>query len=77
MEREVSKYLKEIFQQIAEQYEFNIDTMEVLEDHVYIFVEVLPRYAPSQAVQIFKSVSARKIFRKFPKLKKLLCAGEF
>jgi putative transposase len=74
---EVSEYLKEIFQRIAEEYEFKIDTMEVVEDHVHIFVEVPPRYSPSQVVQIFKSVSAREMFRKFPKLKKQLWAGEF
>jgi putative transposase len=74
---EVSEYLKGTFQRIAEEYEFSIDTMEVVEDHVHIFVEVPPRYAPSQVVQIFKSVSAREIFKKFPKLKKQLWAGEF
>jgi putative transposase len=74
---EVSEYLKEIFRQIAEEYEFSMDTMEVVEDHVHIFVEVPPRYAPSQVVQIFKSVSEREIFKKFPKLKKQLWAGEF
>ena len=74
---EVSEYLKETFQRIAEEYEFSIDTMEVVEDHVHIFIEVPPRYAPSQVVQIFESVSAREMFRKFPKLKKRLWAGEF
>ena len=73
---EVSGYLKEVFQQISEEYEFRIDTMEVMEDHVHIFVEVPPRYSPAQAVQIFKSVSAREVFKKFPKLRKQLWAGE-
>jgi putative transposase len=74
---EVKSYLKEVFQRIAEEYEFKIDTMEVVEDHVHIFVEVLPRYSPAQVVQILKSVSAREVFKKFPKLKKQLWAGEF
>ena len=74
---EVSEYLKEVFQQIAEEYEFAIDTMEVVEDHVHIFVEVPPRYSPAQAVQILKSVSAREVFKKFPKLRKQVWAGEF
>ncbi len=73
---EVSGYLKEVFQQISEEYEFRIDTMEVMEDHVHIFVEVPPRYSPAQAVQILKSVSAREVFKKFPKLRKQLWAGE-
>ena len=77
MRDEVSGYLKEVFQQIAEEYEFDIDTMEVVEDHVHIFVAVPPRYSPSQVVQIFKSVSAREVFKKFPKLRRQLWAGEF
>ena len=72
---EVSGYLKEVFQQISEEYEFRIDTMEVMEDHVHIFVEVPPRYSPAQAVQILKSVSAREVFKKYPKLRKQLWAG--
>ena len=68
--------LKEVFQQVSEEYEFRIDTMEVMEDHVHIFVEVPPRYSPAQAVQILKSVSAREVFKKFSKLRKQLWAGE-
>ena len=44
---EVLWYLKEVFQRIAEEYEFSIDLMEVMEDHVHIFVEVVPRYSPA------------------------------
>jgi len=73
---EVSEYLKEVFQRIAEEYEFRIDTMEVMKGHVHIFVEVPPRYSPAQAVQILKSVSAREVFNKFPKLREELWAGE-
>ena len=77
MSREASKYLKEVFQRIAEGYEFRIDTMEVVEDHVHIFIEVPPRYSPAQVVQVMRSVSAREVFRKFPKLRKQLWAREF
>ena len=74
---EVSVHLKEVFQRIAEEYEFRIDTMEVVEDHVHVFIEAPPRYSPAQVVQILKSVSAREVFKKFPKLRKQLWAGEF
>jgi len=77
LSEEVSEYLKEVFQQIAEEYEFRIDTMEVMEDHVHVFVEAPPRYSPAQVVQILKSVSGREVFKKFPKLRKRLWAGEF
>jgi putative transposase len=77
MSDEVSGHLKEVFQRIAAEYEFRIDTMEVMEDHVHIFVEVSPRYSPAQVVQILKSVSAREVFKEFPKLREQLWAGEF
>ena len=68
--------MKEVFQRIAEEYELRIDTMEIMEDHVHIFVEAPPRYSPAQVVQVMKSVSAREAFKKFPKLRKQLWAGE-
>ena len=73
---EVGEYLKEVFQRIAEEYELVIDTMEVMEDHVHIFVEVPPRYSPARVVQIMKSISAREVFKEYPEIRKQLWAGE-
>jgi putative transposase len=73
---DVSGYLKEVFNQIAEEYGFAIDTMEVVEDHADIFLEAPPRYSPAEVVQIMKSISGREVFKKYPELKKKLWAGE-
>jgi putative transposase len=73
---ELSKRIKEIFQEISERYEFEIDTMEVREDHVRLFLAAPPRYSPSQIVQIMKSISAKIIFREFPEVEKQLWGGE-
>jgi REP-associated tyrosine transposase len=72
----ISKRLKEIFQDIAERYEFEIDTMEVMEDHVHLFLVVPPKYAPSMVVNILKSISAKLIFKEFPAIKRQLWGGE-
>ncbi len=72
---EVGEYVKEVFQQIADEYEFKIDTMEVMEDHVHVFIEAPPAYAPARVVQILKSVSGREVFKKFPKLRKSMWSG--
>jgi len=76
LDKEVSDYIKVIFDMIAEEYEFRIDTMGAMEDHVHVFVEVPPRYSPARVVQIMKSISAREVFSKFPNLRKQLWAGE-
>ena len=40
---EVSVYLKKVFKRISEEYGFEIDTMEVVEDHVHLFLEGAPQ----------------------------------
>ena len=73
---QLAKRLKEVFQEIAERYEFEIDTMEVKEDHVHLFLSAPPRYFPSEIVQITKSISAKVVFREFPEVEKQLWGGE-
>jgi len=75
-DKEVLDYTKAIVSKVAEEYGFRIDTMEVMEDHVQIFVEVSPSYSPARVVQVLKSISVREVFREFPELRKQLWAGE-
>ncbi len=73
---EVSGFLKEVFKRISEEYGFEIDTMEVVEDHIHVFLEAPPKYSPAQLVQMMKSISAKEVFKKYPELRKQLWAGE-
>ena len=72
----IARRLKEIFQGIAERYEFEIDTMAVMEDHVHLFLVVPPRHAPAEVVNILKSISAKMLFKEFPTIKEQLWGGE-
>ena len=76
LNKEVSEYIKAVFKKIAEEYGLNIDTMEVMEDHVHVFVEAPPKYSPAEVVQIMKSISGREVFKKYPRLRKQLWSGE-
>lgn len=68
--------LKEIFLEISEHYEFEIDTMEVVSDHVHIFLSAPPKYSPAKIVNIIKAVSSRTMFNEFPELRRHLWGGE-
>jgi putative transposase len=74
---DLAKRLKVVFQEIAERYEFEIDTMEVKDDHVHLFLSAPPRYSPARVVQVIKSISAKMVFKEFPEVKKELWGGEF
>jgi REP element-mobilizing transposase RayT len=51
----MAKRVKEIFEEIIEHYECVIDTSEVMDDHVNLFLEVPPKHAPVEAVQMIKA----------------------
>lgn len=54
-----------------------IDTMEIAQDHVHIFLSFPPRYSISRVVGMLKSISASAIFRDHPEVKRELWGGEF
>jgi putative transposase len=74
---DVADFVEATLRRIAEEYEWEIDELAVQPDHVHVFMEVTPRYAPAQVVQIMKSITAREVFEQFPQLRKRLWAGEF
>jgi putative transposase len=73
---QVAEYAKEVLHQAAESYDMGVDTLEVQEDHVHVFLEAAPKYSPSRIAQILKSISAREIFQRFPWLRRKLWGGE-
>ncbi len=66
----------ELFREIAEEYEYHIEEMEVAKDHVHIFLSFPPRYSIGEVVRALKSISARELFREYPSLKRRLWKGE-
>ena len=69
--------LKEILGELGEKYWFEMDEIGTDGDHVHVFVGAAPRYAPSQILQIIKSLTAREMFSAFPEMKKQLWGWEF
>ena len=70
-------FVEACFKEIAVLNEFEIEALEIAEDHVHIFLGFPPRYSISQVVQRLKGNSARRIFQVFPEVKKELWGGEF
>ena len=74
---DVKEFTAEVFRRITREYGWEIEEMAIEADHVHLFLLVPPKYAPAKVVQIMKSISAREIFKEFPRLRKQLWAGEF
>lgn len=66
----VESKLKEILQQICEKYHYQIKALEVMPDHIHIFVDCPQTVAPCDIARTLKSISAIQMFRAFPSLKR-------
>ena len=62
--------LKGIIEKIGYDYDIDIVELEIPEDHIHMVVRGEPAQAPSQVMQIVKSISAREFFRRFPEVKR-------
>ncbi|ADL13495.1 IS200/IS605 family transposase [Acetohalobium arabaticum] len=71
----VATRLKEILHQVAQDKEFIIETMELMPDHLHLFVTAHPKIAPSYIVKMSKGISGRLLLKEFPKLRKQLYKG--
>ena len=60
-------FVKERFEKIVEVHDFEIEAMEIPEDHVYIFLGFTPSYSIAEIVQRFKEKSARETFQGLPR----------
>jgi len=69
--------VEEIFKEISVNHGFEIETMEIAEDHVHLCLSFPPRYSISKIVGMLKSISASVIFRDHPEVKRELWGGEF
>jgi len=69
--------VESLFQEISENFGFDIETLEVSKDHVHIFLGFPPKFSISKVVGILKSITASEVFKEFPQVKKELWGGQF
>lgn len=72
---EIAEFLKEVLTETAILYKFKVESLEVVEDHVHVLVSATPQHTIPNIVKMLKGIAARKLFLKFPQLKKKLWGG--
>ena len=61
--------LKQTLQKICNDYNYHIKSLEVMPDHIHIFVDVPQTVAP-YVTRTLKSISAIELFKAYPQFKK-------
>ncbi|MCM3749661.1 IS200/IS605 family transposase, partial [Paenibacillus pasadenensis] len=65
---EVETQLKQLVQEICFEHDWNIVAMEVLPDHVHLFLNVLPTDSPTEIMAKVKGITSRRLRQHFEHL---------
>ena len=63
--------LNELLEQKASELNWNIISMEIMPDHVHMFMGATPQASPSQIMHRLKGYTARILRQEFPELMKM------
>ena len=74
---DVDTILKQVCMEIEKRYEIHFLEIGSDKDHVHFLIQSVPSYSPTKITKTVKSITAREIFLKAPKVKKQLWGGEF
>lgn len=69
LNEKIATRLKELLKEKAQEHEWTIDIMEIMPDHVHVFVKANPVASPHWIVQQFKGFTANTLRKEFPELK--------
>lgn len=72
---EIEKILIETCKEISKRYDINILEVGTDRDHVHFLIQSIPKLAPWQIAKTIKSITAREIYRLYPKVKEVLWGG--
>ena len=77
LSEEVLGVIVETVQGIEERYDIEMERLGCDREHIHLLCTAHPKISPGQVVRVFKSITAREIFRRKPELKRELWGGEF
>ena len=69
---DIERRLKELLKEKAKEIGVDIEEMEVMPDHVHLFVKAKPTASPHWIVQQLKGYTSRILREEFPELKRKL-----
>ncbi len=72
----IGERLKGMVHEICTAHDWAVEALEVMDDHVHLFVSCPPRWAPAEVMNTLKSLTARALFEEFPRLRERQWGGK-
>jgi len=76
LDKMVIKIIEEKDYGMQERYAIEMEALGMDKKHINLLSSTYPKISSGEIVRIFKSISAREIFRRHPEIKKELWSGE-
>ena len=73
----VQQVIIDTLKNYKQRYDTDISEIGFDQDHLHILCQFLPKYSGGQVIKLIKSMTAQKIFKNLPEVKKELWGGEF
>ena len=77
LQNDIPLYIAKLAEEIALRYDIEFEKIGCDQNHIHVLASFPPKYSGSEVVRMFKSITARELFKQFPLLKKELWGGEF
>lgn len=78
LSQQIEQHIREVMKGIQERYNIVIDEIGFDQNHIHVFCGTPPTKSPMEIYTTLKSITARKVFARFPWLKEYdLWGGEF
>lgn len=69
LEGQLADFLKELIETICNNYEYELLNIEIMPEHIHLFISVPPYIAPTDIVKTIKSITAIELFKNYSDLK--------
>jgi putative transposase len=70
------RIIEETTEGIQENYAIKMKALGMDKDYIHLIYGAHPKISPGEVVRIFKSITAREMFRRCPQIKKELWGGD-
>ena len=77
MDKKVIQIISKTSEGIMERYSIEMEQLGMDGNHIHLLCGAHPKVSIGEIVRIFKSITAREVFRQRPEIKKELWGGEF
>jgi putative transposase len=64
----VKQVLINTLDELSRKHKYDILEIEIMPDHIHLFISALPKYSPAQLMNIIKGTTGRRVSEQFPEL---------